>query len=220
MNTRSFIFFTRILARAQISSMIFRGLFYWGFIGHNFGDYKNRLLLQKGLHWVLSVTILETTKTSSWYISRSCWFYRSQFWRLQKQARVDQVYEFSFIGHNFGDYKNTTVPSSFFNSVLSVTILETTKTGICAREYREKFYRSQFWRLQKQTRFKLVITFCFIGHNFGDYKNSCRFRRTCYGVLSVTILETTKTDIAGIVKGASVLSVTILETTKTSNGIS
>ena len=29
MNTRSFIFFTRILAQAQISSLIFRGLFYY-----------------------------------------------------------------------------------------------------------------------------------------------------------------------------------------------
>ncbi len=63
MNTRSFIFFTRILARAQISSLIFRELFYCGFIGHNFGDYKNPPPEDCPRFAVLSVIILETTKT-------------------------------------------------------------------------------------------------------------------------------------------------------------
>ena len=35
------------------------------FIGHNFGDYKNLARLDKELAKVLSVTILETTKTSN-----------------------------------------------------------------------------------------------------------------------------------------------------------
>ena len=82
--------------------------------------------------------------------------------------------------------------------VLSVTILETTKTldhdlSICFL-----FYRSQFWRLQKPTPHHLVLDICFIGHNFGDYKNH---------------------DL-GLDPDTYVLSVTILETTKTSNGIS
>ena len=55
---------------------------------------------------VLSVTILETTKTFQpwldWYLK----FYRSQFWRLQKQMVESAHYFASFIGHNFGDYKN------------------------------------------------------------------------------------------------------------------
>ena len=149
MNTRSFIFFTRILARAQISSMIFRGLFYWGFIGHNFGDYKNRYEGPPPPDVVLSVTILETTKTTLFVNSICFLFYRSQFWRLQKQTFLPAAAYMSFIGHNFGDYKN--LPNKKLNIpiVLSVTILETTKTCLCNCPFGLLFYRSQFWRLQK-----------------------------------------------------------------------
>lgn len=68
MNTRSFIFFTRILARAQISSLDSEGFFIE----------------------VLSVTILETTKTWAWGIVGAALetFYRPQFWRLQKNQMV------------------------------------------------------------------------------------------------------------------------------------
>ena len=62
MNTRSFTFFTRILARAQISSLTSEGFFIE----------------------VLSVTILETTKTGKYRQIIDLLFYRSQFWRLQK----------------------------------------------------------------------------------------------------------------------------------------
>ena len=70
MNTRSFIFFTRILVRAQISSLIFRELFIE----------------------VLSVTILETTKTQVLKTILFLRFYRSQFWRLQKPQMVSANY--------------------------------------------------------------------------------------------------------------------------------
>ena len=149
MNIRSFIFFTRILARAQISSLIFRGLFYWGFIGHNFGDYKNH---RGPVHWpipVLSVTILETTKTPFPHGTGSLWFYRSQFWRLQKPNNLATTLPSSFIGHNFGDYKNRSKELYQLGLVLSVTILETTKTLQKVHFRCKKFYRSQFWRLQK-----------------------------------------------------------------------
>ena len=84
MNTRSFIFFTRILARAQIISLTSESFFIE----------------------VLSVTILETTKTV-WLNGRGRFaFYRSQFWRLQKLRSVCNQHVVCFIGHNFGDYKN------------------------------------------------------------------------------------------------------------------
>ena len=70
MNTRSFIFFTRILARAQISSRTSEGFFIE----------------------VLSVTILETTKTPSEEEKNENLFYRSQFWRLQKPQMVSANY--------------------------------------------------------------------------------------------------------------------------------
>ena len=55
---------------------------------------------------VLSVTILETTKTNTFTILSKNEFYRSQFWRLQK-LRTDAAMDITrFIGHNFGDYKN------------------------------------------------------------------------------------------------------------------
>ena len=76
---------------------------------------------------VLSVTILETTKTQALG-------YRS---------------EIGFIGHNFGDYKNSTMNKGLTTQVLSVTILETTKTFRNFDNTRKQFYRSQFWRLQK-----------------------------------------------------------------------
>ena len=149
MNTRSFIFFTRILARAQISSLTSEGFFIE----------------------VLSVTILETTKTlrgNGWGRKQ---FYRSQFWRLQKPWTTRVSNPVCFIGHNFGDYKNLQVPLYLLVSVLSVTILETTKTGEELPPIWRLFYRSQFWRLQKRHQEPIVMYCCFIGHNFGDYKN-------------------------------------------------
>ena len=129
MHTRSFIFFTRILARAQISSLTSEGFFIE----------------------VLSVTILETTKTweevrleKNRFYRSQFWrlqkpsidaltsflgFYRSQFWRLQKLAVTTAIVNCSFIGHNFGDYKNSTKSVISNSAVLSVTILETTKTS-------------------------------------------------------------------------------------------
>ena len=59
-----------------------------GFIGHNFGDYKNLELKRKEVAKVLSVTILETTKTSRRISCTASLFYRSQFWRLQKPQMV------------------------------------------------------------------------------------------------------------------------------------
>ena len=128
MNTRSFIFFTRILARAQISSLIFRELFYWGFIGHNFGDYKN------GSHC--------QTWMALGFIGHNFGDYKNQLENLQTCT-------VGFIGHNFGDYKNLLDKTSPIKSVLSVTILETTKTLINCWWKCALFYRSQFWRLQK-----------------------------------------------------------------------
>ena len=76
---------------------------------------------------VLSVTILETTKTRRQKEIESLLFYRSQFWRLQKLLRLFRP----------------------FQDVLSVTILETTKTVAVKGAPDQLFYRSQFWRLQK-----------------------------------------------------------------------
>ena len=56
--------------------------------------------------FVLSVTILETTKTSPLFEVEEVEFYRSQFWRLQKPVASYLAFSPSFIGHNFGDYKN------------------------------------------------------------------------------------------------------------------
>ena len=84
MNTRSFTFFTRILARAQISSLTSEGFFIE----------------------VLLVIILETTKTLYYNRIEPFLFYRSQFWRLQKLTKSLRSFLKSFIGHNFGDYKN------------------------------------------------------------------------------------------------------------------
>ena len=99
--------------------------------------------------------------------------------------------------------------------VLSVTILETTKTDIQEHFYDQLFYRSQFWRLQKlvgninengncfighnfgdyknQGAAGTFLPSSFIGHNFGDYKNWLEISMKMVIVLSVTILETTKT---------------------------
>ena len=106
MNTRSFIFFTRILARAQISSLTSASFFIE----------------------VLSVTILETTKTARPLSQADLRFYRSQFWRLQKPTSFFNNRAECFIGHNFGDYKNCNCCPHDYCGVLSVTILETTKT--------------------------------------------------------------------------------------------
>ena len=121
----------------------------WGFIGHNFGDYKNSCSSISQWRGVLSVTILETTKTVYPREIFSLQFYRSQFWRLQKPLALPLCDGHCFIGHNFGDYKNIISSSFRFESVLSVTILETTKTRKIQTNYRSLFYRSQFWRLQK-----------------------------------------------------------------------
>ena len=92
---------------------------------------------------------METTKTqrkSGWQDIR---FYRSQFWRLQKHQELAKRVAQGFIGHNFGDYKNYKIKQSLGAVVLSVTILETTKTGPDEPPVDDLFYRSQFWRLQK-----------------------------------------------------------------------
>ena len=80
----------------------------------------------------------------------------------------------------------------FFIEVLSVTILETTKTVPATEEDAQRFYRSQFWRLQKHEHNGQDILFRFIGHNFGDYKNEGFVLNLLPFVLSVIILETTK----------------------------
>ena len=120
--------------------------------------------------------------------------------------------------------------------------METTKTEFEELIRQGQFYRSQFWRLQKPlslavfssmrfighnfgdyknpAAFKAIVDASFIGHNFGDYKNAEGQRFDPVNVLSVTILETTKTSYNTLAFVKSVLSVTILETTKTSNGIS
>ena len=98
---------------------------------------------------VLSVTILETTKTLSGFPVEPFQFYRSQYWRLQKLYVLVATSVRCFIGHNFGDYKNLFKSFHHLDKVLSVTILETTKTNTIAIGYSKTFYRSQFWRLQK-----------------------------------------------------------------------
>ena len=65
MNTRSFIFFTRILARAQISSLTSEGFFIEVLSVTILETTKTRPLDGKRRSKVLSVTILETTKTSN-----------------------------------------------------------------------------------------------------------------------------------------------------------
>ena len=125
------------------------------------------------------------------------------------------LFYWGFIGHNFGDYKNCWNCFLKFIKVLSVTILETTKTGESNSCSINLFYRSQFWRLQKLTVWESTNSACFIGHNFGDYKNDRNLVNVNLTVLSVTILETTKTAREQQYHGSTVLSVTILETTKT-----
>ena len=121
-------------------------------------------------------------------------FYRSQFWRLQKHRLMLISAMTCFIGHNFGDYKNSSCDNICCIPVLSVTILETTKTNRATYEQVYGFYRSQFWRLQKQAGSFFLRSRSFIGHNFGDYKNFLIKRYLIGEVLSVTILETTKTS--------------------------
>ena len=164
------------------------------FIGHNFGDYKNQALMVQYYPLVLSVTILETTKTSVPLVTAPTLFYRSQFWRLQKPQHGNEYAMESFIGHNFGDYKNKMESHFLRRFVLSVTILETTKTLLSVCFYILRFYRSQFWRLQKPDVGLSLCNSCFIGHNFGDYKNKMESHFLRRFVLSVTILETTKTQ--------------------------
>ena len=168
---------------------------YWHicFIGHNFGDYKNNLYYVLLFVIVLSVTILETTKTweevrleKNRFYRSQFWrlqkpsidaltsflgFYRSQFWRLQKPMQATLKLLRSFIGHNFGDYKNDCYDGNLTEHVLSVTILETTKTSPSSLDWIHLFYRSQFWRLQKLGIDTEWLVVGFIGHNFGDYKN-------------------------------------------------
>ncbi len=143
-----------------------------GFIGHNFGDYKNSQFISHKLLRVLSVTILETTKTlqTRWIYVEGC--YRSQFWRLHKRFILDGDRAKGCIGHNFGDYKNIVASVYMVSVVLSVTILETTKTLRLSATNCLEFYRSQFWRLQKHCLICLNAELRFIGHNIGDYKNT------------------------------------------------
>ena len=122
-------------------------------------------------------------------------FYRSQFWRLQKLLVLYPKLTCGFIGHNFGDYKNQQVSLIIELNVLSVTILETTKTVTVAPMIIVGFYRSQFWRLQKPPLKSANTLESFIGHNFGDYKNLYYVPCKSCEVLSVTILETTKTSL-------------------------
>ena len=98
-------------------------------------------------------------------------FYRSQFWRLQKRVFIVISHPLRFIGHNFGDYKNRNSIHLTSDRVLSVTILETTKTIPSTNQVCNPFYRSQFWRLQKPKICAKATRISFIGHNFGDYKN-------------------------------------------------
>ena len=142
-------FFVWILSRAQISSLTSEGFFIE----------------------VLSVAILETTKTGQKSLYRAILFYRSQFWRLQKLLRLSLRLSHRFIGHNFGDYKNCCQIFLIEVMVLSVTILETTKTYSNYSLFYIMFYRSQFWRLQKLKPTWFKGNGSFIGHNFGDYKN-------------------------------------------------
>ncbi|PZP90493.1 MAG: hypothetical protein DI581_12345 [Staphylococcus capitis] len=65
MNTRSFIFFTRILARAQISSLTSEGFFIEVLSVTILETTKTIKAIQELNQKVLSVTILETTKTSN-----------------------------------------------------------------------------------------------------------------------------------------------------------
>ena len=141
------------------------------FIGHNFGDYKNTVSMFMDWFKVLSVTILETTKTYLFGYYLNLLFYRSQFWRLQKLIGLLYNHVECFIGHNFGDYKNLKRIVTSLIQVLSVTILETTKTRYNDGWYKLLFYRSQFWRLQKRIGYDPSPLEGFIGHNFGDYKN-------------------------------------------------
>ena len=165
-----------------------------GFIGHNFGDYKNLTARLYSDLMVLSVTILETTKTDALPIRIATQFYRSRFWRLQKRPNCSTIQMMGFIGHDFGDYKNVARSWLFKVVVLSVTILETTKTVFPYIVYAQLFYRSRFWRLQKPTLGRPTMAIGFIGHDFGDYKNVLFFHSQIFFVLSVTILETTKTQ--------------------------
>ena len=136
---------------------------------------------------------METTKTKYLVIKNFGKFYRSQFWRLQKPNSYAKGNTTRFIGHNFGDYKNQCYGKCTGIFVLSVTILETTKTVALSYLFGNLFYRSQFWRLQKPAVSLNCEPNCFIGHNFGDYKNCTSLRNFQPVVLSVTILETTKT---------------------------
>ena len=165
-----------------------------GFMGHNFGDYKNLTARLYSDLMVLSVTILETTKTDALPIRIATQFYRSRFWRLQKRPNCSTIQMMGFIGHDFGDYKNVARSWLFKVVVLSVTILETTKTVFPYIVYAQLFYRSRFWRLQKPTLGRPTMAIGFIGHDFGDYKNVLFFHSQIFFVLSVTILETTKTQ--------------------------
>ena len=136
---------------------------------------------------------METTKTKYLVIKNFGKFYRSQFWRLQKPNSYAKGNTTRFIGHNFGDYKNQCYGKCTGIFVLSVTILETTKTVALSYLFGNLFYRSQFWRLQKRPNLTSHVSFGFIGHNFGDYKNLQYHSTVNQIVLSVTILETTKT---------------------------
>ena len=155
------------------------------------------ILIMKLLHWVAFLYGFYPNLKSALWLQRAFLlrFYRSQFWRLQKRNTNPKKRTKCFIGHNFGDYKNPPDTVHAWEIVLSVTILETTKTKCTYLPWRCRFYRSQFWRLQKLQEERSSSRSSFIGHNFGDYKNTLLSLSITLGVLSVTILETTKTDV-------------------------
>ena len=59
-------------------------------------------------------------------------FYRPQFWRLQKHGITSQLPSLSFIGHNFETELKTHGLFLLLFTVLSATILETTKPQMVA----------------------------------------------------------------------------------------
>ena len=144
--SRRFYLFCQVLRPCSIEHILIMKLLHW--VAFLYGFYPNLKLalwfLESFFIEVLSVTILETTKT---YFKPLLWaleFYRSQFWRLQKlEAKAPSIVR-CFIGHNFGDHKNSCQCDLLYLWVLSVIILETTKTASAFGEIAKQFYRSQF----------------------------------------------------------------------------
>ena len=106
--SRRFYLFCQVLRPCSIEHILIMKLLHW--VAFLYGFYPNlklALWFSEGFFIeVLSVTILETTKTIVLRLSLEQMFYRSQFWRLQKPPSGADTRQTSFIGHNFGDYKN------------------------------------------------------------------------------------------------------------------